>query len=115
MARVPVTQRLSLGSGELVNLDDARGATIRVRRGQVWITQDGDLADHVLDAGAAWAVERDGRTIVQAQAPTIVEVIGGATARVVRPIAEGPAEGQLAAWLGKVANEWIARRWAPYL
>ena len=115
MARDTTIRRLSLGSGELVNLDDARGTTIRVRRGQVWITQDGDLADHVLDAGTSWAVERNGRTIVQAQHPTIVELSGNAAAHAVRPVANAPAESQLAAWLGKVANEWITRRWAPYL
>ena len=73
MAHDPRSTRLSLAAGELVNLDDARGTTLRVRRGQVWVTQDGDLADHVLDAGTAWAIERNGRTIVQAQAATIVD------------------------------------------
>ena len=115
MARHPAFRRLSLGSGDLVNLDDARGTTIRVRRGQVWVTQDGDLADHVLDAGTSWAIERNGRTIVQAQHPTIVELSGRAAAHAVRPVASPPTEGQLAAWLGKVANDGLGRRWAPYL
>ena len=115
MARHPANRRLSLGSGDLLNLDDARGTTIRVKRGQVWVTQDGDLADHVLDAGATWAVERNGRTILQAQSPTLVELSGHAAARAVRPLAAAPAPSQLVAWLGKVANDWMGRRWAPYL
>ena len=45
------TRRISLQPNELMNLDDARGTTIRVARGQVWITQYGDLADHVLVEG----------------------------------------------------------------
>jgi hypothetical protein len=115
MPRPDAHRRLSLGSGDLLNLDDARGTTIRVRRGQVWVTQDGDLADHVLDAGAAWAVERNGRTIVQAQRGTIVELTGPGAARAVRPLAAAPAAGEWTAWVHKVANDWLGRRWAPYL
>ena len=36
-----------------INLDDARGTTVRVGRGQLWITQYGDPVDHVLAAGDA--------------------------------------------------------------
>lgn len=115
MAHDPRSTRLSLAAGELVNLDDARGTTLRVRRGQVWVTQDGDLADHVLDAGTAWAIERNGRTIVQAQAATIVELTGEAAYRAIRPVAHAPAPAQLTAWLAKVANDAIGRRWAPYV
>ena len=111
----PAIRRLSLGTGQLVNLDDARGTSIRVRRGQVWITQDGDLVDHVLDAGSTWAVERNGRTIVQAQDATILEVSGQGSGRIVLPVAVTPAPNQVVGWLEKVANDWIARRWAPYL
>ncbi len=109
------TRRISLQANELLNLDDARGSTVRVTRGQVWITQFGDLADHVLDAGDSWAIERNGRTILQAQRATIVDVVGEAASRIVVPVAAAPAAGQLAAWLGKVANDWIDRRWAPYV
>ena len=109
------TRRIALQANELVNLDDARGTTVRVGRGQVWLTQYGDLADHVLDAGDSWAIERNGRTVLQAQHATIVDVTGPAAARIVVPVAATPEPGQLAEWLGKVANDWIDRRWAPYL
>ena len=109
------TRRISLQANELLNLDDARGTTIRVARGQVWITQYGDLADHVLDAGDSWAIERNGRTVLQAQHATIVAVVGEAASRIVVPVAAAPEPRQLAEWLGKIANDWIDRRWAPYL
>ena len=109
------TRRISLQANELLNLDDARGSTIRVARGQVWITQYGDLADHVLDAGDSWAIERNGRTVLQAQNATIVDVVGPAASRIVIPVAAVPEPGQLSEWLGKIANDWIDRRWAPYL
>lgn len=109
------TRRISLQANELVNLDDARGTTVRVARGQVWMTQYGDLADHVLDAGDSWAIERNGRTVLQAQHATILDVVGPAAARAVVPVASAPEPGQLADWLAKVANDWIDRRWAPYV
>jgi hypothetical protein len=109
------SRRISLKANELLNLDDARGSTIRVARGQVWMTQYGDLADHVLEAGDSWAIERNGRTVLQAQQPTIVDVVGDAASRIVVPVAATPEPGQLAEWLGKVANDWIDRRWAPYV
>jgi len=109
------TRRIALQANELLNLDDARGSTVRVGRGQVWITQYGDLADHILDAGDSWAIERDGRTVLQAQRATIVDVTGPVASRLVVPVAATPAPGQLTEWLGKVANDWIDRRWAPYV
>ena len=115
MASSTAYRRLSLSPGELVRLEDARGTTIRVGRGQVWLTQYGDLADHVVDAGHSWAVERDGLTVLQAQDRTIVDLIGPGAATAVVPVASPPASPQLAEWLGKVANDWIDRRWAPYL
>lgn len=67
MATRPDLRRLTLAPGDSINLDDARGTTVRVGRGQLWITQYGDPVDHVLEAGDAWAIERNGRTVVQAQ------------------------------------------------
>jgi hypothetical protein len=72
--------------------------------------------DHVLDAGDSWAVERNGRTIVQAQTATIVDVTGpGAAAAAVIPLASPPAPQQLADWLARAVNDWLERRWVPYV
>jgi hypothetical protein len=51
-------------------LEDIRGTTLRITRGQVWITQEGDSRDIVLGPGEAWTVDRDGLTIVEAQGDT---------------------------------------------
>jgi hypothetical protein len=47
-----------LARGELLNLDGARGARIISRCGTVWITQDGDLRDIVLQKGEALVGDR---------------------------------------------------------
>jgi len=115
MASTSAFRRLSLAPGELLRLDDARGTTVRVGRGQIWLTQYGDLVDHVLDAGQSWAVERDGLTVLQAQDRTIVDLVGPGAPTAVVAVASPPESSQLAGWLGKAANDWIDRRWAPYL
>jgi hypothetical protein len=51
---------------EVISLDGARGATLRVTRGRVWLTQERDARDIVLDAGDAFTIECGGRTVVEA-------------------------------------------------
>lgn len=115
MVASDTSRRLALASGDLVNLDNARGTTVRVGRGQVWLTQYGDPVDHVLDAGDSWAVERNGRTILQAQNATIVDLTGPGAAAAVIPVAHAPAPQQVADWLSRAANDWLDRRWMPYV
>lgn len=107
-------RRLTLAPDQLVDLDDARGTVIRVSRGRVWLTQYGDPVDHVLGPGDAWAVERNGRTIVQAQERTLIDLSGPAAARAILPVAE-PIELESAMeWIARVANGWLSRRSVPY-
>ncbi|MEO8485780.1 MAG: DUF2917 domain-containing protein [Betaproteobacteria bacterium] len=108
-------RRLALAPGDLLNLDDARGTTVSVGRGQVWLTQYGDLADHVLDAGTSWAIERNGRTILQAQNATVVDLTGPGASNLAVPLASTAEPFQVSAWIERVANEWMDRRWSPYL
>ena len=67
---------IELLSRDVVRLPDVRGATLRVTRGTLWITQEGDPQDVVLRAGDTWAVERNGLTVVEAQGDAIFCVTG---------------------------------------
>jgi Protein of unknown function (DUF2917) len=67
---------VDLKTRESVTLPDVRGATLRVARGIVWITQENDTQDIVLRAGDAWTVERNGLTILEAQAEVSLCVVG---------------------------------------
>jgi hypothetical protein len=58
---------VTLAAREAITLPDIRSATLRITRGTVWITQEGDRNDVVLRAGDNWVVERDGDTVVEAQ------------------------------------------------
>ena len=71
-----------LSKARLLNVNDARGATIRVVRGRVWITQEGSPDDLFLDAGARYAFVHDGRAIVSAE-----NAVGGAAILFEAPIA----------------------------
>jgi Protein of unknown function (DUF2917) len=61
------TKVWDLAAGEIVRLDGARGTTLRVTRGRIWVTLERDLHDFVLEAGDVFTIERGGLTIVEAQ------------------------------------------------
>jgi len=66
--------RLALRPRDTLTLDAARGALVRCLDGLVWITQDGDRADHIVAAGDSFRVDRDGPVIVQATRPARVAI-----------------------------------------
>lgn len=64
--------RLVLARGELMRLEGAQGTRILSQGGRVWITQDGDPRDVVLEPGEAFDLDRPTLAIVQAiEAATI--------------------------------------------
>jgi hypothetical protein len=63
---------LSLDTGQVVTLDDAAGTRIVTRSGTVWVTEEGTPQDHIVEGGHSFVVAQDGRTLVQALAPSVV-------------------------------------------
>ena len=58
---------VTLNKHTLWNIDgDRRGDVIRCLYGALWVTQEGDLKDYILDAGEDFWVTRSGTVIVQA-------------------------------------------------
>ncbi|MGE0355433.1 MAG: DUF2917 domain-containing protein [Burkholderiales bacterium] len=53
----------------LLSIDDGRGLRLRVAAGSIWLTQQGDGRDVVLRDGESFAIDRGGRTVVQALDP----------------------------------------------
>jgi len=41
-----------------------RGTTLRVARGRVWLTRDGDIRDYILNAGDSLELAADGRVVI---------------------------------------------------
>jgi hypothetical protein len=71
---------LALDMGEVITLDDAAGVRIQARTGTVWVTEEGDLKDHIIGAGDAFVISRRGRTLVQALAPSWISIREGVIA-----------------------------------
>lgn len=107
-------RHLDLDDGDTLNLDDARGTTLRVTRGRLWVTQHHDSRDIVLTAGDTWTVERNGRTIAMAQDDSSLSLIGDAVACVDTRRRRPSWMARFVAWLERVESA-RGRRWAPYL
>ncbi len=93
------TQCFDLGRGDLMGFDDARGATLRVSLGTLWLTQHGHRDDVVLQEGDAYTIERDGLTLLEAQSASAFCVVG-AEAPVQRRSRRGLERGGWRAWIG---------------
>ena len=60
--------RLELPAGQVLCLNDAKGAWVQATRGQLWVTIDGDHRDHILAAGDRLELTADGCALVSAVA-----------------------------------------------
>jgi hypothetical protein len=55
---------LRLKRNDFLRLRGARGASIEVRNGRVWVTEDGTTGDHFLMPGHRYRVVGDGLVII---------------------------------------------------
>jgi hypothetical protein len=108
------TRTWDLAPGELVQLDGARGTTLRVTRGTLWVTLEDDLRDIVLSAGDTFTVDRGGLTIVEAQGATTVCVLARHVTELRRRSAALGLAGRFAAWVGSIGAAVGGRRSVPY-
>ena len=72
----PAGETLSLRAGQHMHLPQARGWTVHALAGVVWIVQDGDIRDVVLEAGDCIALDRD--------RPALFSPLGDARIRLTR-------------------------------
>jgi len=87
-----------LSRHEATTLKGARGMRVRVTRGRVWLTREGDIRDYVLGAGDAMELE--------ARGPVVLYGLTGASFQVHEPArAPGIWSGLLArlTWIGEQA------------
>lgn len=103
-----------LASGELVKLDGARGTTLRVTRGTLWLTQEHDTRDFVLSAGDVYTIDRGGLTLVEAQSSASVCVMSHFVEAVRVPGVGRTFGARLRNWAVSVSDSAMARRWVPH-
>jgi hypothetical protein len=76
---------VALPAREAITLPHVRGATLRVTRGTLWLTEENNRNDVVLRPGDNWLVESDGDTVVEAQNDAVFCVLGRKAASLVLP------------------------------
>jgi hypothetical protein len=65
---------VELEQGDLLPLDRAKGVRISCVEGALWLTEERDAADVVLQPGQSYEVEATGRTLIQAMSRSRVAV-----------------------------------------
>jgi|KBSMisStaDraftv2_1062788.scaffolds.fasta_scaffold04247_9 hypothetical protein len=108
------TKVWDLSSGELVRLDGARGTTLRVTRGTLWITLESDTRDIVLTAGESYTIDRGGLTLIEAQGPAAVCVMAHYVDEVHHPAVDAPRRRGLVRWLASVFAPDDLGGYSPY-
>lgn len=68
------SSKVALESGQVLTLDDAAGVHIRPSGAKVWVTEEGDFSDFVVNPGEDFVISRAGRTVVQAIDTTWVDL-----------------------------------------
>lgn len=64
--------RMRLPEGHYVRTEDARGWTVRALAGTVWVTQDWDSRDIVLNAGEQFVLDRKGAALLWPLGDTVI-------------------------------------------
>ena len=107
------TKVWDLAPGEMVKLDGARGTTLRVTRGMLWITLEDDPRDVILAAGDAFTIDREGLTLIESQDVSSVCVLARHADEMHRRASRPSLALRIADWVG-AAGVGAARRSAPY-
>lgn len=91
---------LTLNTGKPLRLRDARARRVSIVQGAVWITQDRDRRDTVLEPGAEYLFDRPGLAVIQALgSPALIALEDG--------IAIGPAAPRTPwGWAARLCRRW---------
>jgi len=57
---------IGLGRGSVLRVENARDMQVRVDQGTLWITQQGDRSDVVLERGESFRLDRNGLALLYA-------------------------------------------------
>jgi hypothetical protein len=81
-----------LAKGSLLKLRDAQGCGVAVFSGSLWITQEGDLRDVIVEAGDSMRLNRGGLAVIEALADTRLLLLDpiAASAPLPRPSTAAP-------------------------
>ena len=109
------TKVWELSAGELIGLDGGRGTTLRVTRGMLWLTFEGDTRDVVLEAGDVFTVDRGGLTLIEAQGNATVCVMAHHVEELRLRNGRPTLWARVSEWLAAAGVASIERKWAPHV
>jgi hypothetical protein len=66
--------RLGLDRDQLITVRDGKGVRVSCLRGALWITQEQNTADVLLEAGGSFVIDQPGLTLVMALRPSHLQV-----------------------------------------
>ena len=72
----PADQSMCLIQGQHVHLHDGKEHVVTARRGTLWITQDGDARDWILEAGESAGFDRHGDILITAMSDAALGLDG---------------------------------------
>ena len=67
-------EEFEVAKGAMLRIDAAEGDRLRVRFGDVWVTQHADTKDYMLRAGDSMALSGKGATLAVAYKATVLEL-----------------------------------------
>ena len=106
-------RKLKLANHDLLELCDARGATLQVARGTVRVTQHHNRFDVVLTAGDVWTLEQYGLTVVEARGDVEVTLVGSASAGARVRSRRLRWQQRFARWIERIGERHLRPRWIP--
>ncbi|MGQ0655741.1 MAG: DUF2917 domain-containing protein [Betaproteobacteria bacterium] len=65
---------IELPAQAVLPVDQTRGASVRCLEGVLWITEEGNRNDYVVQSGEVFQLSGDGRAVIQALHPSRVAV-----------------------------------------
>lgn len=80
-----IRHAVTLREGAILRIRDGRGVRVLATHGQIWITQEAEVRDEVLNTGESLQIERDGLTLVQALCPSTVAMLAPRNRDVAEP------------------------------
>ena len=86
-----MTRSYFIARGRVLRIEKSAHSVLHVRRGALWVTQEGDSRDYYLAAGHSLRLDNDGLALAQATQPSTVALVPGE---------EGPAN--LTARIGRL-------------
>ena len=68
-------REFEMAKGAMLRIDPLAGDSLRVRSGEVWVTQHADPKDYLLKTGDTLALSDRGATLAVAYEPTLLDLL----------------------------------------